>query len=191
MLLRPQSSMSLAVELRENRLTLGAAFAFMSGLYFRGKLAYAEAFDPGLSRTFVITPTRGLQSPRALVHVELLEEFAQVDIDAQEERYRAALELDAATLAARLADESRVVLLGSVASGKYVDVLAPHLGNRLCYPPSFIGRGDMSRGGLLLRASRAGQELEYVAIAAGDRPRGPRPGRLGPERLVRLRSALP
>ena len=191
MLLRPHSSMALAVELRENRLTLGAAFAFMSGLYFRGKLTYAEAFDPGLDRTFVITPTRGLQSPRLLVNAELLEEFAEIDIDAEEERYRAALELDAAALAARLPDESRVVLLGSVASGKYVDVLAPHLGNRLCYPPSFIGRGDMSRGGLLLRASRAGQELEYVAIGAGDRPRGPRPGRLGPERLVRLRSALP
>ena len=191
MLLRPQSSMALAVDLRENRLTLGAAFAFMSGLYFRGKLAYAEAFDPGLNRTYAITPTRGLQSPRLLVNAELLEEFAEIDIDAEEERYRAALELDAAAIAARLPDESRVVLLGSVASGKYVDVLAPHFGNRLCYPPSFIGRGDMSRGGLLLRASRAGQELEYVAIGAGDRPRGPRPGRLGPERLVRLRSTLP
>ncbi len=190
MLLRPQSSMSLAVDLREHRLTLGGAFAFMSGLYFRGKLAYAEAFDPGLDRTFVITPTRGLQSPRLLVNAELLEEFAEVDIDAGEERYRAALELDAAGLAARLPDESRVVLLGSVASGKYVDVLSPHLGSRLCYPPSFIGRGDMSRGGLLLRASRAGQELAYIPIGAGDRPRGPRPGRLGPERLVRVRSTL-
>jgi len=190
MVLRQNSAMPLAVALQEHRLTLGAAFAFMSGLYFRGKLAYAEAFDPGLARTFVITPTRGLQSPRLVVNAELLEEFAEVDIDAEEERYRAALELDAAELAARLPDESRVVLLGSVASGKYVDVLASHLGNRLCYPPSFIGRGDMSRGGLLLRASRAGQQLEYVPIGAGDRPRGPRPGRLGPERLVRVRSVL-
>jgi len=110
MVLRQNSAMPLAVALQEHRLTLGAAFAFMSGLYFRGKLAYAEAFDPGLARTFVITPTRGLQSPRLVVNAELLEEFAEVDIDAEEERYRAALELDAAELAARLPDESRVVL---------------------------------------------------------------------------------
>jgi hypothetical protein len=190
MLLRPQSSMSWAVDLRERRLTLGGAFAFMSGLYFRGKLAYAETFDPGLARTFVITPTRGLQSPRLIASAQMLEEFAEVDIDEEDERYRAALELDIADLAARLPSESRVVLLGSVASGKYVDVLAPHLGSRLYYPSSFVGRGDMSRGGLLLRASRAGQELEYVGIGAGDRPRGPRPGRLGPERLVRVRTTL-
>lgn len=178
--------MPLAVELREHRLTLGAAFAFMSGVYFRGKLAYAETFDPGLARTFVITPTRGLQSPRLHVGADLLQDFAAVDIAADEERYRAALELDAVDLAARLPQDARVVLLGSVASGKYVDVLGPHLGSRLCYPPSFIGRGDMSRGGLLLRASRSGQELEYAPIAAGDRPRGPRPGRLGPERTMRI-----
>src|SRR6185436_1911494 len=135
-------------------------------------------------------PTRGLQSPRLVVNAELLHEFAEVDIGVDEERYRAALDLDAAELAATLPADARVILLGSVASGKYVDVLAPHLGHRLCYPPSFIGRGDMSRGGLLLRASRSGQELPYVRIGAGDRPRGRRPGRLGPERLVRVRSVL-
>ena len=178
--------MSLAVAVRQRRLTLGAAFAFMSGLYFRGKLAYAEAFDPGLMRTFVITPTRGLQSPGLVVSADILHEFAEVDIASDEERYRAALEIDAAELAVRLPENARVVLLGSVASGKYVDVLGPHLGSRLCYPPSFIGRGDMSRGGLLLRASRSGQELEYAPIAAGDRPRGPRPRRLGPERVIRM-----
>jgi len=187
MLLRQNSAMALAVALREHRLTLGAAFTFMSGLYFRGKLAYAEAFDPGLTFTFVITPTRGLQSPRLLVNAELLHEFAEVDIGVDEERYRAALDLDAAELSATLPIDARVVLLGSVASGKYVDVLSPHLGSRLCYPPSFIGRGDMSRGGLLLRASRSGLELEYGPIAAGDRPRGPRPGRLGPERIIQMR----
>jgi hypothetical protein len=186
MLLRSDSAMSLAVALRQHRLTLGAAFTFMSGLYFRGKLAYAEAFDPGLARTFVITPTRGLLSPRLPVTPELLHEFAEVDIGADEERYRTALEIDAAELGSRLSGDARVVLLGSVASGKYVDVLGPHLGNRLCFPPSFVGRGDMSRGGLLLRASRSGQELEYAPIAVGDRPRGPRPGKLGPERIIQL-----
>jgi hypothetical protein len=186
MLLRPGSDMRLARDLREGRLTLGSAFAFMSGLYFRGKLAYAEAFDAGLSRSFVITPTRGLQSPRLLVTAEMLQEFAEVDVDVNEERYRSALELDARELAGRLSGDTLVVLLGSIASGKYVDVLGPLFGERLYYPSSFVGRGDMSRGGLLLRSSRSGVELDYVPIAAGDRPRGPRPGKLGPERLIRV-----
>ena len=186
MLLRTDSSLPPAIDLRERRLTLGAAFAFMSALYFRGKLAYASAFDPGLARSFVITPTRGLQSPQLIVTAELLEEFAEIDVAADEDRYRAPLELDAADLARTLPADGRVVLLGSIASGKYVDVLGRLLGDRLFYPAAFVGRGDMSRGGLLLRSSRSGRELDYVAIAAGVRPRGPRPGKLGPERLVRL-----
>ena len=186
MLLRPDARMLLARDLREGRLTLGEAFTFMSGLYFRGKLAYAKAFDPELSRSYVITPTRGLQSPRMLVTAEILQEFAEVDVAVDDERYRAALELDARDLVGRLPDQSRIVLLGSIASGKYVDVLGPLCGERLYYPSSFVGRGDMSRGGLLLRSSRSGVELEYVPIAAGDRPRGPRPGKLGPERLIRV-----
>ena len=41
----------------------------MSGLYFRGKLAYATAFaDRGRPSTFVITPTRGLQPPDLIDH---------------------------------------------------------------------------------------------------------------------------
>jgi len=78
-----------------------------------------------------------------------------------------------------------VVLLGSVATGKYVDILSPLLGGRLCYPASFIGRGDMSRGGLLLRSVEAGTELDYVPIEAGVRPRGKRPPKLGPKPLPR------
>ena len=58
-------------------------------------------------------------------------------------------------LAARVPADGRVVLLGSVATGKYVDLLAAALGARLHYPPTFIGRGDMSRGGLLLRSAAA------------------------------------
>src|SRR6478752_7974208 len=47
--------------------SIGEIFTFLSGLYFRGKLAYAEAFarpPPGLnSGVFVITPNRGLLAP--------------------------------------------------------------------------------------------------------------------------------
>ena len=58
------------------------------------------------------------------------------------------------------------MLLGSIASDKYLDVLAPALGGRLHYPPAFIGRGDMSRGGLLLRSAASGVELDYAPLSA-------------------------
>src|SRR5207249_11010874 len=58
--------------------------------------------------------------------------------------------------------ECEVVLLGSIASGKYVEPLLPIFGSRLVFPRDFVGRGDMSRGGLMLRSATAGQELEYI-----------------------------
>ena len=102
-------------------------------------------------------------SPAELVTPGLIREFASVDVSEDNARYRAPLERDVATLALRLPGRARVVLLGSVASGKYVDVLWPMLGKRLCYPTSFIGRGDMSRGGLLLRCVASGEELGTLA----------------------------
>jgi hypothetical protein len=69
------------------------------------------------------------------------------------------------------------VLLGSIASGKYVELLTSVLGRRLLFPGDFVGRGDMSRGGLMLRCAREGRELRYVALLDADR-HGPRPARL-------------
>jgi hypothetical protein len=185
-LLRPGSTLPLAHRLQEGSLTLGEAFTFLSGLYFRGKLTYAGAFSRPPRRrtegTLIITPTRGLQPPDLRVSADLLHEFAGVDVSADDARYRAPLERDAAALAARLPARVRVVLLGSVATGKYVDVLARVLGPRLHYPSAFVGRGDMSRGGLLLRSVRAAVELEYAVIRPGLRPRGPRPPKLEPLR---------
>jgi hypothetical protein len=182
MLLRPGATLPLADDLRAGRLALGDAFAFMSGLYFRGKLAYATAFDPDASRTRVITPTRGLVSPRALVSAELLREFAAVDVSAGDPRYRGPLDRDITALIATLGPSDRVVLLGSIASGKYVDVLAARLGPRLHFPISFIGRGDMSRGGLLLRSAAAARELEYAVLDPAAPRRGKRPAKLDPIR---------
>ena len=181
-LLKPDSALPLAARLREGTLTLGEAFSFLSGLYFRGKLAYASAFDPEGARTFVITPARGLQPASLAVTSDLLREFASVDIAADDRRYRDPLERDVATLARGLPGAARVVLLGSIATGKYVDVLAPELGRRLHYPASFIGRGDMSRGGLLLRHARAGEELEYTVFDPAAPRRGSRPPKLAPVR---------
>ena len=100
-----------------------------------------------------------------------------MDIDVADARYHRPLRRDAARLAAALGPAGEAVLLGSVATGKYVDPLAEALGDRLRFPADFVGRGDMSRGGLLLRCVRAGRELAYVPVA-GARRRGGRPARL-------------
>jgi len=179
-LLNDKSEAVTVREMRAGRLSLGRAFAFMSGLYFRGKLSYAQRFGEAL----VITPTRGLQDPDQPFSLSLLHEFAVGDVSVDNQEYRTALERDAITLAARIGKKARVVLLGSVASGKYVDVLLPVFGDRLRYPVSFVGRGDMSRGGLLLRSAASGEELEYGPLTAGVRPRGPRPPKLDPKTRV-------
>jgi hypothetical protein len=181
-LLKPGASSDLARRLREEALTLGETFSFLSSLYFRGKLAYARAFGARES-TFVITPTRGLVSPDTVITLDLLREFACVDVSLDEPRYRKPFERDLAALTSSGEAHPRVILLGSVATGKYADILARAFGSRLHFPASFIGRGDMSRGGLLLRSARAGTELEYVVLDTARKRRGPRPPKLPkPER---------
>ena len=177
MLLNPNSKMELAERLANGRLTLGEAFSFMSGLYFRGKLTYARHFG---AAALIITPTRGLQLPESLVTVEVLREFAKVDVDAGDRRYRRPLDRDIKRLAGVIKPDTRVVLLGSIATGKYVDALTAVLGSRLHYPSSFVGRGDMSRGGLLLRSVTANEELHYVPLVAGAPRHGSRPPKLAP-----------
>ncbi len=179
-LVRPGSTMALARRLDAGTLSLGDAFAFMSGLYFRGKLAYAAAFgrrEGGAPTAYVITPTRGLQIPDIPISREIIEEFAGVDVADDEPRYVEPLLADARALAATLPEDAQVVLLGSVATSKYVEVLSGAIGNRLRFPSDFIGRGDMSRGALMLRSAASGVELGYVAATAVTR-RGPRPPRL-------------
>ena len=188
-LLKPGSAVPLAQRLQAGALTLGEAFAFLSGLYFRGKLTYARQFGHAQDRgdaTFVITPSRGLVPPDTLVDAKVLREFAAADVSIENAAYRGPLERDAAKLAARVGPHAVVVLLGSIATGKYVDILAPSFGKQLLYPSAFVGRGDMSRGGLLLRHARAGQELVYEPLASGVRPRGPRPPKLDPKDRVAL-----
>ncbi|HEU5048911.1 MAG TPA: hypothetical protein VFU00_01240 [Gemmatimonadales bacterium] len=155
---------------------LGETFAFLSGLYFRGKLAYAERFAGAEGAgPLVITANRGLVPAGTRIGLEELRAFGTVDIHPGDERYRGPLVRDAATIAAQA---ESVVLLGSVATGKYVDVLLETFGARLLFPSAFVGRGDMSRGALLLRAARAGRELDYQPVVGATR-RGPRPARIG------------
>ena len=122
-LLNPGAEFELAKRLRNDELTLGEVFSFLSGLYFRGKLAYARKF------------------------------------------------------AARTDPVSRVVLLGSIATRKYVEPLGEVFGERLVFPSEFVGRGDMSRGGLMLRSVLAEKELDYIPVATTVR-KGARPPKL-------------
>jgi hypothetical protein len=167
LLLRAAAAFPLAVQLRSREgITLGEAFSFLSGLYFRGKLTYAARFARpagDASRIQVITTHRGLLAAETRVSLEELRAFGAVDIRASDPRYREPLARDIA----RIAEDPGVelVLLGSVATGKYVDVLLEMVGERLLFPSDFIGRGDMSRGALLLRAAREGRELAYQRVA--------------------------
>ena len=148
---------------------LGDVFSFLSGLYFRGKLTYAREFqNPPPRRAAgiqIITPTDGLYSPGSLVTLKDLERFAAVPIDAEESRYRYPLERDASKIAERIGPKCEVILLGSVATGKYVDVLLPIFGERLVFPKEFIGSGDMARGGMLLQRAASGVELTYIPVS--------------------------
>ena len=60
---------------------IGEIFTFLSGLYFRGKLAYAEAFarpPNGLSSgVFVITSNRGLLAPSVRLTLDDLASLAR------------------------------------------------------------------------------------------------------------------
>jgi hypothetical protein len=179
-LLNERATFPLARRLHTTGIPLGEAFSFLSGLYFRGKLTYAARFarppndHPGVQ---VITTDRGLLEAAAPVGIADLRAFGTVDIQADAPAYRAPLLRDLFRLS-RLS-QVEVVLLGSVATGKYVDVLLEALGERLLFPVEFVGRGDMSRGALLLRAAEAGRELAYGPVAGAIR-RGRRAPRLAP-----------
>jgi hypothetical protein len=173
-LLNPKASFPLAVELRRREgVAIGEVFAFLSALYFRGKLAYAKRFGA----PWVITTNRGLVPAETRVCLEHLEAFAQTDIKRGDRDFRAPLERDASRLAKEIGPDGRAVLLGSIASKKYVEPLLEVFGDRLLFPQEFVGRGDMSRGGLLLRSVEDDKELTYVPLAGAVR-HGARPPKL-------------
>ena len=185
LILSERAQFELAKRLRNKQgATIAEVFTFLSGLYFRGKIAYANAFARpirGTSGVFVITPTRGLIEAHARIRLNDLREFALVDIHEGNPRYREPLERDARRLVNKIPRRSEIILLGTIATGKYVDVLLRNFDDRLRFPVDFIGRGDMSRGGLMLRCAVDRQELPYVAVA-GAIVNGKRPPKLAPRR---------
>jgi hypothetical protein len=170
LLLNDRATFDIATRVRsDDGAPLGDVFSFLSGLYFRGKLTYARAFEnPPPSETsgiHLITATDGLRSPGTMVTLKDLERFATAPIDANEPRYRLPLERDAERLAGSVGEGCDVVLLGSIATRKYVDVLEPIFGDRLLFPMEFIGHGDMARGAMLLKRAASGVELTYSPVS--------------------------
>jgi len=181
-LLRPEADFDLAVRLREGRATIGEAYAFISGLYFRGKLAYAEAFatpPEGVPPVLVIVPGLGLVSPGAVADAAQLQRTGAVAVEENNQAYTVPLLRDAALLDQRAGPDCQYLLLGSIATAKYTEPLLGIFGERLLFPVEFVGRGDMSRGGLMLRCVHSREELSYTSLRGAIR-RGTRPAKLEP-----------
>ena len=151
--LSPRATFALAAALRsEDGAPLGDLFSFVSGLYFRGKLTYARRFaqppDAGHAvvgdGVHIITPNAGLRSPETRVTDAAVRAFGRGDVDASNARYRRPLEASARALLADLGPDCDVVLLGSIASPKYVDVLTGIFGERLQFPSAFVGRSILA-----------------------------------------------
>ncbi len=170
LLLSDRASFPLALALRQEGARLGDIFSFVSGLYFRGKLAYARRFaappDPTDalvgSGVLVITPSAGLRAADTLVTVEALRSFVGVEVAPDNPSYRNPLVSSATVLHRAIGNACDVILLGSIASSRYLDLLTTIFGEQLQFPADFVGRGDMSRGALMLRQAVEGQELRYV-----------------------------
>jgi hypothetical protein len=169
MLFNPEARFELAKALRTDEgAPLGEVYSFVSGLYFRGKAGYAAKFadsavPPG---AWVITPGGGLCTLAERVTIRRLQGWQQVQISEQNPHFTAPLLRHVCALADVAGADARFVLLGSVASKKYVLPLLESLGPRLLYPTQFAGLGDMARGALLLRCAREGRELQYTPLSA-------------------------
>ena len=181
MLFHPATPFAAASALRSrDGAEIGMVMSFLSALYFRGKHAYANAFAKP-ERILVITTNRGLVPASTRITIDDLARFAETDIHQRSEGFTGPLERDAKALAKKLGAKGEAVLLGSIASAKYVDPLLGTFGERLLFPKEFVGRGDMSRGGLLLRCVDAKTELTYVPVRGAQR-HGERPPKLAPRK---------
>lgn len=167
----------LGKRLRDGGATIGEVMAWLSALYFRGKLAYSARFGSAhpLPSGLVMAPGQGLRPADCPLTADELQAMGKVDIETR--GFVTPLRRDAEQVARLYGPDARVVLLGSIATGKYVDTLLDVFGERLLFPATFVGRGDMSRGGLMLRAARSGEELAYCPVAGAVR-HGQRPPKL-------------
>ncbi len=192
MVLNPSAGFPLAQALHSSAgAPLGDVFSFVSGLYFRGKMQYSQRFGAlpgGVSGGLVISPGEGLRFLHERVTAARLHEWAKVDVDAQNPAFTEELLGHCHELWRTLGESARYVLLGSVATDKYVEPLTQVFHQRLLFPIDFVGRGDMSRGALMLRAARTGVELDYAAVVSSARNGRRAPGITTRRRTSRSRT---
>ena len=180
LLMRGSLQSDLATRLKTKGAPLGEIFSFISGLYFRGKLAYSQKFakvKDGVRPAYVITAAAGLISCETQLTLERLREICVGDVDITNDKYRRPLDRDANELGDRVGKDCQIILLGSIATPKYVQPLLKVFGQRLLFPAEFVGRGDMSRGGLMFRSVSSGVELAYIRLAGATR-HGAKPPKL-------------
>lgn len=172
MLLSPDARFEVARALRSHEgAALGDVYGFVSALYFRGKAAYAARFatrvaPPG---AWVMTPGGGLCALDERVTAARLEGWQRVLVSERNPHFTGPLTRHLSELLDRVNERMRFVLLGSLASKKYLVPLLEVLGPRLFFPAKLEGLGDMSRGALLLRSVREETELEYEAVGTPNR----------------------
>jgi hypothetical protein len=168
LILSPRARFDLAHRVQSSEgAPLGEVFSFVSGLYFRGKQSYANAFGrppSGLEGGLVISPAEGLRSLQEHVTADRLRAWSNAAVDARNPLFTRPLYEHAEQLERAHGSETRFVLLGSVATSKYVRPLATVFGDHLLFPRQFVGRGDMSRGALMLSAAREDKELAYAPV---------------------------
>ena len=165
-LLNSLGECDLAVRLRDSGAPIGEVYWFISSLYFRGKLDYAERFQnppAGVAGVQIITGS-GLMLPETVVTLSQFRKISAIAIDAANTDYRLPLDADLLRLRQKVDPETDVILLGSVATSKYIAPLREVFGERVLFPKDFQGIGDMSRGSILLRCCSGGTELTYSPV---------------------------
>ena len=91
-LLSPRAKSDAAQLYRtEEGVPIAIAFAFMSALYFRGKITYAIHFG-GVENTFVIAPGFGLVPPTWCITEERMKTLSRTPVDVRKRNYRKPLE---------------------------------------------------------------------------------------------------
>src|SRR6188768_2698996 len=125
LLFRPEANFDLAIRLRQGQATVGEVYAFISNLYFRGKLAYVNAFGDAL----VIVPGRGLLPPATVLsHSEFLA-TGGIPVEEDNDAFQQPLLRDARQLN-ETSPDCQCILLGSVATPKYTAALLKIFGER-------------------------------------------------------------
>lgn len=165
-LLAETAKFELALRLRNSGAPIGVIYQFISSLYFRGKLEYARKFQnpPRAIAGVQIITGSGLMLPETLITWGEFQGISATSIDAKNADYRRPLDNDLLRLRESVGCEVDVILLGSIASPKYITPIREVFGERLLFPREFVGLGDMSRGSILLRCCAQGSELEYIPV---------------------------